>query len=296
MRFTKMHGCGNDYVYMDGREFPSGDRSKLAVLLSNRHYGMGSDGLIFINKSDCADFAMEMYNADGSQAQMCGNGIRCVGKFVYDHHLTNKTSIDIETLAGIKHLELFLKDDKVSSATVMMGEPELTPELIPCAIPNQPQKPILNYPMQIDGKTFKVTLVNMGNPHAVVFVDENVNKLCLEKIGPLFEYHDFFPKRINTEFIQIIDNTHVKMRVWERGSGETFACGTGACASCVAGALLGYTDDEIELRLKGGILHVRWDKKSNKVYLTGPCQTVYEGQIEPMDLIAAQDYAFTYTM
>ncbi|MCR5535954.1 MAG: diaminopimelate epimerase [Succinivibrio sp.] len=296
MHFTKMQGCGNDYVYIDGRQYPKGDRSRLAVLLSDRHFGMGSDGLIFINESAKGDFAMEMYNADGSQAQMCGNGIRCVGKFVYDHHLTDKTELKIETLAGLKELKLQVEGGRVSSATVMMGEPELSPALIPSAIPDFHEDKVLNYPLSILGRTYPVTLVSMGNPHAVIFTKEDVTQLKLEEIGPLFENHEYFPQRINTEFIQILDRSHVKMRVWERGSGETWACGTGACASCVAGALLGVTEPQLELRLKGGVLRVNYERSSNRVYLTGPCRTVYEGVLDDADLALAKADAFEYTM
>lgn len=274
-----MHGCGNDYVYIDGVHEQIADHPHAAISFSNRHFGVGSDGLIFINPSTKADFEMEMYNADGSRAEMCGNGIRCVGKYVYDHHLTDKTTLHIDTLAGIKTLYLTVKDNAVSEVTVNMGAPILKPELIPVATEKlKGVDRIINYPLTVAEKEFKVTCVSMGNPHAVVFIDRDQKTLPLEELGPLFENHPFFPKRVNTEFVRVTDRKHVDMRVWERGSGETFACGTGACAVCVACVLNRRTDDEIEIRLQGGILRVRWDRESNQVFMTGPAVTVFEAE------------------
>lgn len=279
MKFTKMHGCGNDYVYIDGIKEQIKDHKQAAINFSNRHFGVGSDGLIFINHSDKADFEMEMYNADGSRAEMCGNGIRCVGKYVYDHHLTDKTVLDIDTLAGIKKLYLNVEDGKVYSVTVNMGAPILNPEDIPVNSNYlKGQQRILEFPIHVDDREYKVTCVSMGNPHAVVFIDHDEKDLPLEKLGPKFENHPFFPNRVNTEFVRVIDRKHVDMRVWERGSGETFACGTGACAVCVACVLCGKTEDEIEIRLQGGSLKVRWDRQSDEVFMTGPAVTVFEAE------------------
>ncbi len=280
MKFTKMHGCGNDYVYINGFAENIDDHKEAAIMLSNRHFGVGSDGLIFINPSNKADFEMEMYNADGSRAEMCGNGIRCVGKYVYDHGLTDKTEITVDTLAGVKKLNLTVTDGKVTEVTVNMGAPILVPAEIPVSDNfAENDEMVVNKPLIIDGKEYLITCVSMGNPHAVVFIDYDEKELPIEKIGPLFENNEIFPKRTNTEFIRIKDRKHVDMRVWERGSGETFACGTGACASAVACVLNGYTDDEIELQLQGGVLKVKWDRESNQVFMTGPAVTVFEGEI-----------------
>lgn len=280
INFTKMHGCGNDYVYINGMQEHLPDHKKAAVYFSNRHFGCGSDGLIFINSSDIADFAMEMYNADGSCAEMCGNGIRCLGKYVYDHKLTDKEEIDVETPAGVKHLFLHVENGAVTEVTVDMGSPILTPELIPVtASLFAGRDRVVNEPIVVDGREYRVTCVSMGNPHAVVFIDGDEKALPLEQLGPLFENHSAFPKRVNTEFVRVRDRTHLDMRVWERGSGETFACGTGSCASVVACILNGLTENEAELKLQGGSLKVRWDTDSNTVYLTGPAVTVFEGQM-----------------
>ena len=280
MKFTKMQGCGNDYVYINGFAENIDNHKEAAIMLSNRHFGVGSDGLIFINPSDNADFEMEMYNADGSRAEMCGNGIRCVGKYVYDHGLTDKTDITVDTLAGVKKLHLTVTDGKVTEVTVNMGAPILVPAEIPVSDNYAGNdEMVVNKPLIIDGKEYMITCVSMGNPHAVVFIDHDEKELPIEKIGPLFENNEIFPKRTNTEFVRIKDRKHVDMRVWERGSGETFACGTGACASAVACVLNGYTDDEIELQLQGGVLKVKWDRESNQVFMTGPAVTVFEGEI-----------------
>ena len=275
MKFTKMEGIGNDYVYVNCFQEKVKDPRRVAVKVSDRHYGIGSDGLILIKPSDVADFCMDMYNADGSQSEMCGNGIRCVAKYVYDYGLTDQTSISVETLAGIKYLDLKIEDGKVAMVTVNMGQPEL----IPAKIPVKSDKEILvNEPVTVGGREYKMTCVSMGNPHCIVFV-EDTEAFPLEEIGPLFENHAIFPNRVNAEFIQILDRKTVNMRVWERGSGETLACGTGACASAVACILNDLTDEEITLHLLGGDLLVRWDREKNLVYMTGPATVVFDGEI-----------------
>ncbi|MDE6760728.1 MAG: diaminopimelate epimerase [Lachnospiraceae bacterium] len=275
MKFTKMEGIGNDYVYVNCFQEKVEDPRRAAVKVSDRHYGIGSDGLILIKPSDVADFCMDMYNADGSQSEMCGNGIRCVAKYVYDYGLTDKTSISVETLAGIKYLDLKVEDGKVAMVTVNMGQPEL----IPAKIPVKSDKDILvNEPVTVGGREYKMTCVSMGNPHCIVFV-EDTEGFPLEEIGPQFENHAIFPNRVNAEFIQILDRKTVNMRVWERGSGETLACGTGACASAVACILNDLTDEEITIHLLGGDLLVRWDKEKNVVYMTGPATVVFDGEI-----------------
>lgn len=275
MKFTKMEGLGNDYVYVNCFRETVDNPSEVAKKVSDRHFGIGSDGLILIRPSEVADFRMDMYNADGSQAEMCGNGIRCVAKYVYDYGLTDKTSISIETLAGIKYLDLQVTDGKVPLITVNMGSPELVPDKIPVI---SDSKRVVDEPIEVDGTTYKMTCVSMGNPHCIVFVEDTAS-FPLETVGPLFENHERFPKRVNTEFIQLLDRKTVNMRVWERGSGETLACGTGACASAVACILNGLTEDEITLHLLGGDLIVRWDQQDNLVYMTGPAQVVFDGEI-----------------
>ena len=275
MKFTKMEGLGNDYVYVNCFLETVDNPSEVAKKVSDRHFGIGSDGVILIKPSEVADFRMDMYNADGSQAEMCGNGIRCVAKYVYDYGLTDKTSISIETLAGIKYLDLQVTDGKVSLITVNMGSPELIPDKIPVI---SDSKRVVDEPIEVDGTTYKMTCVSMGNPHCIVFVEDTAS-FPLETVGPLFENHERFPKRVNTEFIQLLDRKTVNMRVWERGSGETLACGTGACASAVACILNGLTEDEITLHLLGGDLIVRWDQQDNLVYMTGPAQVVFDGEI-----------------
>lgn len=281
IKFTKMHGCGNDYIYINGFTEKIEKHSAAAISLSNRHFGIGSDGLIFINPSDKADFEMEMYNMDGSRAQMCGNGIRCVGKFVYDKGLTDKTRITVDTLAGVKTLELKVIDGAVREVTVDMGEPVTEPLKIPVVSEFAGKKmKIVNEPIEIAGREYRISCVSMGNPHAVVFIDYDERELKLSSIGPLFENHKYFPERTNTEFVRVHDRRHIDMRVWERGAGETFACGTGACASAVAAILNGLTDDEMTVKLQGGELNVRLDRKSGHVLMTGPAETVFEGEIE----------------
>ena len=275
MRFTKMQGLGNDYVYVNCFQETIENPSEAAIKVSDRHFGIGSDGLILIKPSEVADFRMDMYNADGSQAEMCGNGIRCVAKYVYDYGLTDQTEISVETLAGIKYLKLQIEDGKVSQITVNMGQPELNPVKIPVQAEGER---VVDEPIVVNGVTYKMTCVSMGNPHCIVFIDDTEN-FPLEEIGPMFENHERFPKRVNTEFIQILNRNEVNMRVWERGSGETLACGTGACASAVACVLNGLTEDEITLHLLGGDLSVRWDQEENVVYMTGPAKVVFDGEI-----------------
>ncbi len=278
MKFTKMHGCGNDYIYVDGsKEHIDAERKAETVRrLSDRHFGIGGDGVIFINPSAEADFEMEMYNADGSRAEMCGNGIRCVAKYVYDKGLTDKKKISIISAGKVKQLCLTIQDKKVILVKVNMGEPELLAEKIPVT---SEKERVIDEPVTVKGREYRMTCVSMGNPHAVVFVDD-VDNLEIEKIGPYFEKHEVFPKRTNTEFVKVIDRNTVQMRVWERGSGETLACGTGACASVVACILNGLTDEQVTVKLSGGDLEIFWDRKQNLVYMTGPAAHVFDGEIE----------------
>ena len=276
MKFTKMQGIGNDYVYVNCFEETVENPEKAAVFVSNRNFGIGSDGLILIQPSEKADCRMDMYNLDGSRGAMCGNGIRCVGKYVYDHGITDKTEIDVETLSGIRHLSLHVKDGRVESVTVDMGSPEQT---------SQVSEQIL-----VGDSEFQFTGVSMGNPHAVVFLDEaeslgnSLEQLDIEAIGPLFEHHERFPDRTNTEFVEVLDEGHVRMRVWERGSGETLACGTGACAVLAACVLTGRTGNEAQVELPGGTLSIRWDREKNRIYMTGPAVEVYHGEIDIPDV------------
>ncbi len=276
MKFTKLQGCGNDYVYVDCTKELIDHIPETAVKVSDRHFGVGSDGLILIRSSDIADFMMDMYNIDGSRGKMCGNGIRCVAKFVYDKGLTDKTRLKIETLSGIKELDLTVENGEVTWVTVDMGAPITKPSLIPAV---SDQEIIIKEPITVGGQRYEVTCVSMGNPHAVVFV-EDTDSLPLSTIGPKFEHHEMFPERVNTEFIQILDRSHIKMRVWERGSGETLACGTGACASVIACIKNGYTEHEVTVSLLGGDLKIRYDENANTVYMTGPAVKVFEGEIE----------------
>ncbi|MCI5740871.1 MAG: diaminopimelate epimerase [Lachnospiraceae bacterium] len=275
MKFTKMQGIGNDYVYVNCLEEKVDHPEELAKLVSDRHFGIGSDGLILIKPSEVADFEMAMYNADGSRGEMCGNGIRCVAKYVYDRGLTDKTHISIETLAGIKYLELTVEKGQVSQVRVDMGEPELLAEKIPVI---SQQEKVIDVPITAGEKEYRMTCVSMGNPHCVVFM-EDVEHLEIEKIGPLFENHELFPKRINTEFVKVIDRKTLQMRVWERGSGETLACGTGACATAVAAMLNGFCEEEVQIHLLGGDLTIEWNKESNHVFMTGPAEIVFDGEI-----------------
>lgn len=276
MKFTKMHGLGNDYVYVNCFEEKIDNPPAVARFVSDRHFGIGSDGLIMINPSKTADFEMEMYNADGSRGEMCGNGIRCVAKYVYDYGLTDKTQISVETLGGIKYLDLTIEDGKVSLVKVDMGKPELEADLIPII---SEREQVIDEPIEVDGKEYHMTGVSMGNPHAVIYVDD-VKGLDLEKIGPKFENHERFPKRINTEFVHCIDRQTVEMRVWERGSGETLACGTGACAVAVSSILNNLTDTQVTVKLLGGDLQIEWDQKKNHVFMTGPAKVVFDGVID----------------
>ena len=275
IKFTKMQGLGNDYVYIDAINQKIEDESSLAKFVSNRHFGIGSDGLILICKSDVADFKMRMFNSDGSEAEMCGNGIRCVAKFVYDKKLTNKTTLTIETLAGIKQLKLNTKEEKVETVRVDKGEPIFEPEKIPV---NSKESPVKNLKLKAEDKEFKFTCVSMGNPHAITFV-ENVEKFDVEKYGKKLEIDPAFPKKTNVEFIQIVDKEHIKMRVWERGAGETLACGTGASASVIACVLNNLTKRKATVELLGGNLEIEWNEEDNHVYMTGPAVTVFEGEL-----------------
>lgn len=277
VKFTKMHGLGNDYVYMDAINQKIENRSELAKFVSDRHFGIGSDGLILICPSEKADFRMQMFNQDGSEAEMCGNGIRCVGKFVYDKGLTNKTTITVETLAGIKTLVMTEKNGKIEAVRVDMGEPILEPKLIPVI---SEENPVKNLQLKAEDKEFNFTCVSMGNPHAVAFIEEDVNDFDICKYGAKLEVNKAFPNKANIEFINVIDDKTLKMRVWERGAGETLACGTGACASAVAAMLNGYTSREVTVHLLGGDLKIEWSKADNHVYMTGTATTVFEGEIE----------------
>ena len=277
MRFTKMHGLGNDYVDVNCFKGHVKDAPSVARFVSDRHFGIGSDGLILINPSKKADFEMEMYNADGSRGEMCGNGIRCVAKYVYDYGLTDKTSISVETLGGIKYLDLTVKDGKAELVRVNMGRPRLEPELIPIVPEDPKEDTVIDAPILVDGKEYRMTGVSMGNPHAVVYVDD-VDGLDIETVGPKFENHERFPNRINTEFVKVLDDHTAQMRVWERGSGETLACGTGACAAAVSCMLNGLTEDTVTVKLLGGDLKIEWDRDADVVYMTGPATVVFDGE------------------
>ena len=314
MKFTKMHGAGNDYVYINCFQEQIEHPEELARAVSNRHFGIGSDGLVLIGPSKVADFEMKMYNADGSPSEMCGNAIRCVGKYVYDYGLTQKTNITVETLAGIKKLDLILEGEKVVLVKVDMGAPILKASQIPMKVDKEQviesalkcahaghtamlhepasnseclgrfldnpvkveEEPVIDYPIQVNGNTFFLTGVSMGNPHAVLFVDD-VDAFPIEEVGPHIEGHALFPNRVNTEFVKVINRNCVQMRVWERGSGETFACGTGACAAVVACVLKGLTDEEVTVKLLGGELQIHWDRNKGTVYMTGPAEVIYDG-------------------
>ena len=279
MKFTKMHGCGNDYVYVNGFEehIPDEKKSELAIRLSNRNFGIGSDGLIFINPGKIAEFEMEMYNADGSRSEMCGNGIRCVGKYIYDHGLSDKTQISVESAGAVKYLTLFKGEDgKIEKVRVNMGSPILESKLVPVISDNEK---VIDESINVCANEYKMTCVLMGNPHAVVFM-EDVENLDIDAIGPYFENHERFPKRTNTEFVKIIDRNHVFMRVWERGTGETLACGTGCCATAVACVLNNLTDERVNVKVLGGNIEIEWDRKENVVYMTGPATVSFEGDIK----------------
>lgn len=275
LKFTKMQGLGNDYVYIDAIHQKIEDVSSLAKIVSNRNWGIGSDGLILIDKSTIADFKMRMFNPDGSESEMCGNGIRCVGKFAYDKGLTNKEQITIETLAGIKKLELNVENEKVETITVDMGEPILKAKEIP-VISNE--KPVKNLKIKALDRGFLATCVSMGNPHTVIVV-EDVEKFDVARYGKEIEKDEKFPNKTNVEFIEVEDRGCIKMRVWERGTGETLACGTGACGSVVAGAINGIINRKANVELLGGNLQIEWKEEDNHVYMTGPAVTVFEGEL-----------------
>lgn len=276
LKFTKMHGCGNDYVYVNMFQEKVEHPGAVSQFVSDRHMGIGADGLILICPSEKADFAMKMYNADGSEGAMCGNGVRCIAKYVYEYGLTQEKTISLETKAGIKYLDLTVQEGKVTSVKVNMGHPILKAEAIPVRSQNEQ---VVDEPILVDGKEYRMTAVSMGNPHAVVFV-EDTDSLNLMELGPKFEHHERFPDRVNTEFVQVIDRHNVNMRVWERGSGETLACGTGTCATAVACVLNGVTENEITVHLKGGDIHIQYDQTEDIVWMTGPATVVFDGEIE----------------
>lgn len=276
MKFTKMHGCGNDYIYFNCLHTKIKNEAKAAIELSDRHFGIGGDGIILIKPSEVADFEMCMYNSDGSRGAMCGNGIRCVAKYVYDKGLTDKEEFTIESMGAVKYIEIVPVDGKAELVKVDMGEPEFEPENIPVDLDGDK---VINHPIRVDGTEYNMTCVSMGNPHAVVFIDTPVKEFPLEKVGPLFENHPVFPDRTNTEFVRVIDENTIEMRVWERGAGETLACGTGACASAVAAALCGYCSRKVTVRLLGGSLTIDW-LEDNHLIMTGPAEFVFEGSVD----------------
>lgn len=265
MKFTKMQGIGNDYVYVNCFEETIKNPCRVAQIVSDRHFGIGSDGLILIQPSEKADCRMRMYNLDGSEGAMCGNAIRCVGKYVYDHGIVKKERISVETQSGLRYLDLVVEQGKVASVTVDMGEPELTS--------------LLPEPICVDGKDYEFVGISVGNPHAVYFM-EDIDSLDLERIGPAFEHHERFPERTNTEFIQLVDRSHIRMRVWERGSGETWACGTGATASVAAAILMGYAENSVRVSLRGGELVITWNRETNHIFMTGPAVEVFHGEMD----------------
>lgn len=265
MKFTKMQGIGNDYVYVNCFEETVKNPHRVAQIVSDRHFGIGSDGLILIQPSEKADCRMRMYNLDGSEGAMCGNAIRCVGKYVYDHDIVKKERISVETQSGLRYLELVVEQGNVASVTVDMGEPELTS--------------LLPEPICVDGQDYEFVGISVGNPHAVYFM-EDIDSLDLECIGPAFEHHERFPERVNTEFIQLVDRSHIRMRVWERGSGETWACGTGATASVAASILMGHVENSVWVSLKGGDLVITWNRDTNHIFMTGPAVEVFHGEID----------------
>ena len=294
MKFTKMHGIANDYVYVNCFEEEVPDKAAVARYVSHRHTGVGSDGAIFICPSDVADCEMQMYNADGTRAEMCGNGIRCVAKYVYDYNIVDKTEMDIVSMGSVKHIVLEVGEEEAAPITgrkfsrrpdgkvalnirVDMGEPILSPDRIPVTL-NDGDNLCINKDIYVGDSTYRMTCVSMGNPHAVVFVDR-LRDFPIGEIGPLFENHVCFPNRTNTEFVRVDDRRNVHMRVWERGAGETYACGTGACATAVACVLNGLTEDSLNVHLLGGDLKIEWDRTLNHVFMTGPAVTVYEGEL-----------------
>lgn len=278
IKFTKMQGCGNDYVYVNCMDKLIDNPGRVSQYISDRHFGIGSDGLILICPSDVADFGMAMYNADGSEGKMCGNGVRCIAKYVYEYGLTDKEQITLETKSGIKYIDMDIEDGKVRMVKVDMGAPVLKPAEIPVKADSSMDS-FINQPLNVNGRTFMVTCVSMGNPHAVVFIDDTKN-LDIRKYGPEFETHPAFPEQVNTEFVQVISRSEINMRVWERGSGETLACGTGTCASVVACVLNGKTDEKVTVHLLGGDLLIEYNKDNGTVWMTGPAEIVFDGEIE----------------
>ena len=282
MRFTKMEGCGNDYIYVDITKEPLRDPEAFAVKYSDRHFGIGSDGLITIGTSENADFFMRIYNADGSEGTMCGNGVRCVAKYVYDHGMTDREEIAVETLGGIKIIRVTVEDGKVVSARVDMGVPSTAAADVPVIFSDCDGKPaenVIGQPVRIADRDWEMTCISVGNPHAVVWC-EDPDGLEIEKVGPQFDFHPMFPERVNTEFIRVIDRGHIQMRVWERGSGETIACGTGATASAYACMINGKCDDRVLVTLRGGELLIEYDRESGHLFMTGPAKTVFEGECD----------------
>ena len=273
MKISKLHGLGNDYVYVNAFDETVADPAAMAVAVSRPHFGVGADGLVLIGPSAEADFAMRMFNADGSEGEMCGNAVRCIGKYVHDRGLTRKTEVRLSTLGGIKTLQLRLKDGSVDQVTVDMGEPAFSPASLPVEWPGER---IVNQPLTIDGQTHHITCVSMGNPHAVIFVDDP-KAIDVHGIGRQIENHPLFPRRTNVEFVRVRRRDLLEMRVWERGSGETLACGTGAAASLVAAVLNGLADRSAVVQLTGGELQVTWDSSDNHVYQTGPASFVFDG-------------------
>ncbi len=274
MRFTKMQGAGNDYIYLNGFEPLPADLNKLSCQMSDRHFGIGSDGLVVIMPSTRCDFRMRMFNSDGTEAEMCGNASRCVAKYVYDKGLTSKKELTLETQAGVKRLTLHTQNGVVTRVTVDMGEPILSASDIPV---NLSINPVVAYPIEVGESTFAITCVSMGNPHAVIFLDD-MNRYDLHRIGKLIEHHKLFPRRTNVEFVEVLSPRDLRMRVWERGAGETLACGTGACASLVAAVLTGRAHRRATLHLLGGDLSIEWNEQNNRVYMTGEAVTVFEGE------------------
>lgn len=279
MKFTKMHGCGNDYIYVDGMKESIPNESEAAIKLSDRHFGIGGDGLIIIKKGTIADFEMVMYNADGSRGAMCGNGIRCVAKYVYDHGYTDSTEFTIESMGKIKYIKVFTENGKAVSARVDMGSPILTSRDIPVVCDGEK---CINQLVTIGDREFTMTCVSMGNPHAVMFIDESVRDFDLNKYGKITESNTaLFPDRVNAEFARVIDRNTIEMRVYERGAGETLACGTGTCATVVAAILNGYVDNEVTVHLLGGDLKIEWSgKEDDSVIMTGPAAYAFTGEVE----------------
>jgi diaminopimelate epimerase len=271
IQFTKMQGIGNDFVFIDGRRFKLSNPKKIAKILCDRRYGVGADQVLVLGKSRKADFSMQIYNADGGEAEMCGNGLRCLAKFVRDEKLTTKKEVSIETKSGIQTAEIV----SVNRVTVDMGEPILRGKEIPVNLSGR----VINRPLRVEGHEFRVTCVSVGNPHCVIFV-EDLAKVNLAKYGPLIEKHNLFPKRVNVEFVRVNSAREIEMRVWERGAGETLACGSGACAAAVASVLNGFTDRTLNVKLAGGMLHIEWDKESGHLFMTGPAEVVFRGEIE----------------